>query len=69
MSKQPTSCRSLPWWVSLAALAAGLPLVGWMVVYEGEPGALPLGLVVAGAAGLLWSRWRTVSTRGSDAPR
>jgi hypothetical protein len=46
-----------------------LPLVGWMVVYEGEPGALPLGLVVGGAVGLLWSRWRTVSTRGSDAPR
>lgn len=37
--------------VSLSLLAPGLALVGFMVRTESEPGALPLALVLVGAAG------------------
>ena len=36
---------------SLALLATGLGLLGYMVHAEGEPGALPLALVLLGALG------------------
>ncbi|GAB6194709.1 hypothetical protein [Lysobacter xanthus] len=34
--------------VALALLGLGLLLLGYMVTVEGEPGALPLGLVLVG---------------------
>jgi len=42
-----TTCKR----VSLALLVAGIVLVAMMVRTEGEPGALPLLLVVLGALG------------------
>ena len=36
---------------SLVVAALGVALLGMMVTTEGEPGALPLGLVLAGVAG------------------
>lgn len=44
--------------VSLVVAALGLALVVIMVTTEGEPGALPLGLVVLGAIGHGAARWR-----------
>ncbi|TLX22380.1 hypothetical protein [Thermomonas fusca] len=46
--------------VSLAVAALGVALVAMMVTTEGEPGALPLGLVLAGVAGYAtaWLRGR-----------
>lgn len=41
--------------VSLATALIGLCLVGYMVVVEGEPGALPLALVLAGTIGVVAS--------------
>lgn len=40
-------------WVtlSLAVLVIGALLVGFMIYTEGEPGALPLAMVLVGAAG------------------
>ena len=45
---------------SLAVAALGLALLVMMVATEDEPGALPLGLVVAGVAGYAtaWLRGR-----------
>ncbi|WP_330946014.1 hypothetical protein [Thermomonas sp. LB-4] len=45
---------------SLAVAALGLALLVMMVTTEGEPGALPLGLVSAGVAGYAtaWLRGR-----------
>jgi hypothetical protein len=43
-------------------LAVGLVLAGGMAYTEGEPGALPLGLVMLGAVGLVVVRLRS---RGS----
>lgn len=45
---------------SLAVAALSVALVAMMVTTEGEPGALPLGLVVAGVAGYAaaWLRGR-----------
>lgn len=45
---------------SLAVAALGLALLAMMVVTEGEPGALPLGLLLAGVAGYAtaWLRGR-----------
>lgn len=45
---------------SLALAALGLALLAMMVTTEGEPGALPLGLVLAGVAGYAtaWLRGR-----------
>jgi hypothetical protein len=45
--------------VSLIVLAVGLALVAMMVVTEGEPGALPLGLVVLGLVGYFIARTRS----------
>ena len=50
-----------------ALLLVGLGLVAFMVVVEGEPGALPLLLVVAGGAWLIVTRWR-VRRRARPAP-
>ena len=38
-------------WIAGGLVAVGLLLLGYMVVYEGEPGALPLGLI---AIGIVW---------------
>ena len=43
---------------SLAVAALGLVLLVMMVATEGEPGALPLGLVLLGAIGYGGARWR-----------
>lgn len=43
---------------SLAVAALGLALLVMMVTTEGEPGALPLGLVLLGAIGYGGARWR-----------
>lgn len=43
---------------SLAVAALGLALLAMMVATEGEPGALPLGLVLLGAIGYGGARWR-----------
>jgi hypothetical protein len=52
--------RSLKTWkaISLAVTAAGGLLVAFMVGTEGEPGALPLGLVLVGTAGYAVARAR-----------
>ena len=44
-------------WMAGALLAVGLVLLAYMVAFEGEPGALPLGLVLVGA-GWLAVAWR-----------
>lgn len=46
--------------VSLVVAALGLALQVMMVTTEGEPGALPLGLLLAGVAGYAtaWLRGR-----------
>jgi hypothetical protein len=45
-------------WICAATLGIGLALLALMVATEGAPGALPLALVLAGAAGLAVTRWR-----------
>jgi hypothetical protein len=49
--------------VSLLLLAVGLALLAYMIPVEGEPGALPLGLVLFGTIGFIVSRLR--ARRGS----
>ena len=44
--------------VSLLLLAIGLALLAYMIPVEGEPGALPLGLVLFGTIGYVVSRVR-----------
>jgi hypothetical protein len=44
--------------LSLGILAVGLMLLTFMITVEGEPGALPLLLVLAGSAGFGISRYR-----------
>ena len=44
--------------VSLLFLALGLTLLAYMIPVEGEPGALPLGLVLFGTIGFIVSRLR-----------
>jgi hypothetical protein len=39
-------------WIGAVILLVGLVLLGYMVVAEGEPGALPLALVAIGAVWL-----------------
>ena len=39
-------------------LAVGLALLAFMVTVEGEPGALPLALVLGGGIWLGATRWR-----------
>lgn len=48
---------------SLAVAALGLALLVMMVATEGEPGALPLGLVLLGAIGYGSARIRQRSRR------
>ena len=43
---------NIPAVASALLLAIGVGLVAMMVTTEGEPGALPLGLVLVGAVGL-----------------
>lgn len=47
-------------WIAGGVLAMGLVLLGYMVTVEGEPGALPLGLVLVGGIWLAvaWRRGR-----------
>ena len=52
--------------VAATLLALGLVLLAWMVVVEGEPGALPLALVLAGGGWLALVR-RRVRRRRSRA--
>ena len=44
-------------WMAVALLAVGLVLLAYMVAFEGEPGALPLGLVAIGGIWLAVA-WR-----------
>jgi hypothetical protein len=44
--------------VSLLFLVLGLALLAYMIPVEGEPGALPLGLVLFGTIGFIVSRLR-----------
>ena len=44
-------------WMAGALLAVGLVLLAYMVAFEGEPGALPLGLVAIGGIWLAVA-WR-----------
>lgn len=48
---------------SLIVAAIGLALVAMMVITEGEPGALPLGLVLLGAIGYGSARLRGRAAR------
>ena len=50
--------NDLPSRLAAALLALGLLLLGYMVAVEGEPGAVPLLLVIAGGAGLAFARGR-----------
>lgn len=45
--------------VSLLFLALGLALLAYMIPVEGEPGALPLGLVLFGTIGFFVARARS----------
>ena len=45
-------------WLASALLALGLVLLGYMVRYEGEPGALPLALTLGGGVWLAATRLR-----------
>ena len=49
--------------VSAAIGAIGLALLVMMVTTEGEPGALPLGLILIGAIGYVTGRMRERSSR------
>ena len=44
-------------WMAGTLLVLGLALLGYMVAFEGEPGALPLGLVAIGGIWLAVA-WR-----------
>ena len=61
---QTSNVQSL---LAASLLALGLLLVAFMVTTEGEPGALPLGLVLAGSIWLALARWRARrhASRGS----
>ena len=49
--------------VSAVIGAIGLALLVMMITTEGEPGALPLGLILIGAIGYVTGRMRERSTR------
>jgi hypothetical protein len=51
---------------SLITIAVGLILLVYMITVEDEPGALPLFLIVAGAAWYAWNRRRTRSVNISE---
>ena len=44
--------------LSIGLAATGLALVAMMVTTEGEPGALPLGLLLLGVVGWASGHWR-----------
>jgi hypothetical protein len=44
--------------LSIGLAATGLALVAMMVTTEGEPGALPLGLLLLGVLGWASGHWR-----------
>ena len=50
-------------WMAGTLLVLGLALLGYMVVFEGEPGLLPLLLVAVGAA-WLWVAMRRKPSGG-----
>ena len=50
--------------LAAALLAVGLALLAFMVAAEGEPGLLPLLLVLGGGAGLAVSQLRLRAARG-----
>ena len=50
-------------WMAGTLLVLGLALLGYMVVFEGEPGLLPLVLVAVGAA-WLWVAMRRKPSGG-----
>jgi hypothetical protein len=45
-------------WIGVGIVVVGLVLLGYMVVVEGEPGALPLALIAIGAVWLGVARRR-----------
>ncbi len=49
--------------ISTVVLVIGVALVAMMVVTEGEPGALPLALVLLGLVGVTVARVRSRSLR------
>lgn len=49
--------------VSLALGALGLALLSMMIIVEGEPGALPLTLILIAAVGYVTGRMRERSSR------
>ena len=49
--------------VSAAVGVIGLALLVMMITTEGEPGALPLGLILIGAIGYVTGRMRERSSR------
>ena len=51
-------------WASLAVLAVGVALIAYMIVAEGELGALPLGMELAGAVSYVVA---ALKSRGPDA--
>ena len=48
----------------MAVLAVGVALIAYMIVAEGELGALPLGMVLAGAVSYVVA---ALKSRGPDA--
>ena len=49
--------------VSVGVAGVGLVLLVLMVTTEGEPGALPLGLLLLGTLGYVGGRWRERQAR------
>ena len=56
----PAARRNYPRIIAAVLLVLGLALVAMMVTTEGEPGALPLALVLLGGSGLWIFRRRSV---------
>ena len=44
---------------SIIALIIGIILLGYMILVEDEPGALPLFLVLIGILGLIYNRFKS----------
>jgi hypothetical protein len=53
---------------SFVVLAIGLGLLAMMVIVEGEPGALPLALVLLGSVGLVFPRRRQGKAAAPPSP-
>lgn len=52
-------------WIAATVAGVGLALMGYMIVVEDEPGALPLALLVVGAVWFYLARRRQRHTRGA----